>query len=608
MREKNGRIVRHDQSGYQMIRNHRALLTGKPAAASREHGRSGVPASIWSVRRAAVEEFLLRPQPLRLLLCMSFAAAMLFCVGVFNIGFLTGASAYWQEPRGLVGNSWADISTGLSGYYYFVRDGWTLPLFQTTKLGAPNAVNIIFTDSIPIVAVFGRLLYQATGLVANPFGVWAALCIIASALSMTALVATVGERSIAAAIAATIAGLCMPALLQRWGHMSLMAQWEVVLALVLYFRSRSGRPTFGLAAASLLLAVLALWTHSYLFVMVVGIIAAAYAQAIIDRRLRLPEAVLTAAVFGTVLSGFVLLSGHLSNRGSLAAVGFGGFSMNLMSPFIPQLSGLFPAMRQLIVDGTGGQYEGFSYFGAGVLFLGFLALLRLPPTALRAWRGHAGLIIMLAAFAAFAVSNQIYVGIWHIAAIPLPDPVLTLASMFRSSGRFFWPCLYLLTAIAIAALPSLWGRAACWLLLLGSVLQLADTAPVRSALAARIAEPAPALLSDSDWAHAIRRHDFLRVVPPYGCGGQHADEIAIELQLLASRENVATNTVYATRYQTECAPPRANSFGPGELRVYLLSSGAAMTANAHCAASGALAVCSERLAAPDLTALTIAKP
>ncbi|HYU11231.1 MAG TPA: hypothetical protein VEK82_01555, partial [Stellaceae bacterium] len=139
---------------------------------------------------------------------MSLAGALAFCFCMFDIGFLLGTSPYWQAPRGLVGNSWADISTALSGYNYFVRDSWTLPLFQTSKLGAPDAVNIIFTDSIPIVAIFGRLLYRATSLLVNPYGVWTAICFVASALEMTALVAMLGQRGIATAIAATVAGLC----------------------------------------------------------------------------------------------------------------------------------------------------------------------------------------------------------------------------------------------------------------------------------------------------------------------------------------------------------------------------------------------------------------
>jgi hypothetical protein len=595
----------------QLTRSCGAFLTRHATAAPHAERRRFGLAWAWSALRPAIEEFMLRPRPLSLLLCLSLAGAAAFSFCVFDIGFLLGTSPYWQAPRGLLGNSWADISTALSGYNYFVRDAWTLPLFQTSKLGAPDSVNIIFTDSIPIVAIFGRLLYRATGLLVNPYGVWTALCFVGSALGMTALVFMRGQRGLAAALTATASGLCMPALLQRWGHMSLMAQWEVVFALIIYFRSHSGRPTTNLAALALLLAVFALWTHSYLFVMVVGILAAALTQAVVDRRLGISRAVSTAALFAIALPGLVLISGHLSNKDSLAAVGFGGYSMNLISPFIPQLSGLFPAMREIIVDGTSGQYEGFSYFGAGILFLGFLALLRARRPALRAWQSHACLIGVLVAFTAFAVSNEIYVGTSHIVTIPLPEPILTIGSMFRSSGRFFWPCLYLLTAITIAVIPSLWGRAGCWLLLLAMVIQLLDTGPVRSALAARISEPAVMPLSETRWADAIRRHEFLRVVPPYGCLPERLPaEIAIELELLASRENVPTNTVYATRHQASCTSPAAGPLTREELQVYVLSDRQAKTppTTVACATSATLAVCSGKLAPSDLAALAGLKP
>jgi len=85
----------------------------------------------------------------------------------------------------------------------------------------PNPVAVVFTDSIPIVAMCGRLLYRATGLTPNLYGAWTALCFGASALSMTGLVVALGQRGIAPAILAAACAVCMPALLGRWGHMSL---------------------------------------------------------------------------------------------------------------------------------------------------------------------------------------------------------------------------------------------------------------------------------------------------------------------------------------------------------------------------------------------------
>jgi hypothetical protein len=556
--------------------------------------------------------FLLRPRPLSLVLFCSFACAVAFCLHVFSVGFLLGTSTYWQAPRGLVIGSWADMSTSISGYYFFIRDTWTLPLFQTAKLGVPHPVNIIFTDSIPIVAVCGRLLYQATGLVVNPFGAWTALCVTASALSMTGLVAVLGQRGLAAALMATISGLCMPALLARWGHLAQMAQWEITVALIIYFCARWPRRPRSLIVSALALAAVAVWTQAYLSVMVVGILAAAFAQAITDRRLRLPQAATIVALFAIVLAGLMLISGYFSNRNPVAGDGFGIYSMNLLSPVIPQFSALFPSLGG--VDGTGGQYEGFSYLGAGILLLVIMTLPWLCRAIAGAWAGHAWLLALMVGLVLFSLSNEIYVGNWHVLSIPLPGPILAMASIFRSSGRFIWPCLYLLTAAVIVAAPSLWGRAGGWLLVVAAITQFADTAPLQSVLAARTAEAAATPLAETQWADAIRQHDLVRVVPSLRCLSDAdglAGQTAIELQLLASREDVATNTVYAARHQEDCPAPAAGPLAPRELRVYLLSAphaGPPADIAAACAAASTIAVCSRRLGASELAALVAAAP
>ena len=558
---------------------------------------------------ARASDFLLCPRPLALLLCGSAVCAAAFCFLLFSPQFLAGTSVYWQAPRGLVHNSWADISTAISGYDYFVKDAWTLPLFQTTKLGVPHPANVIFTDSIPIVAMFGRLLYRVTGLTANPYGAWTALCFVASAVSMTCLVAIRGQRGIAAAIAATAAGLCMPALLERWGHMSLMAQWEIPLAFIIYFRSLSRTAGPRLIAAALSLTALALWTHTYLFVIVAGIVGAALLQAVIDRRLRLPAAMATIALFAVSIGFLIAISGYFSTGDSLDADGFGSYSLNLLSPVFPQFSALFPVLGNAMVDATGLQYEGFSYLGAGVLLLVVMTLPGLGRTIAASWRRHACMIAMLAAFALFAMSNVVYVGLWHVVTVPLPTAVLTFAGMFRASGRFVWPCMYLLTAAAIVAAPLRWGRTGGWLLLAAAVLQFVDTCPLQSALAARTSVAAHVPLAQAPWMDAISRHAMVRVVPPFGClvdpRGQAA-QTAIELQVLASRSGVATNTVYAARHQEHCTALQPASLPANELQVYLLSAlppAEASRSKPECARSRSLMICSRLLDSSHLAAL-----
>ena len=71
--------------------------------------------------------------------------------------------------------------------------------------------------------------------------------------------------------------------------------------------------------------------------------------------------------------------GFIGTGASLSAQGFGDYSMNLLSPIVPQRSGLFKSMNA-IIDSTGGQYEGFNYFGFGGLLIIAVAfvIIRLP--------------------------------------------------------------------------------------------------------------------------------------------------------------------------------------------------------------------------------------
>ena len=518
---------------------------------------------------------LMAERPLRLLLVFSFAAGAAYCVWQFDVGFLLGDSPYWENPRGIVGNGWADMPTALSGYVFFQHDSWQLPLFHVTKLGAPAGVNIIFTDSIPWVALAGRLALRATGAPVNLYGAWTALCFVASGAALTGLVAALGQRNLAAAAMATVTGLTMPALLARWGHMSLMAQFEVPLALIFYLRNRNSRAplrTFGEACA---LSLMALWTQAYLFAMVTGIILATIAQALSNCTLEWRDAV--AGLFGVaaLISAAIALSGYLSPHGDLAANGFGYYSMNVLSPVVPQASGLAGALRGYILDATRGQYEGFSYLGGGVLLLVLTTFVRQLTTLRAGFSRNPWLLVLLVGFTLFALSNIVYFGPWKILELPLSARLAVLASMFRSSGRFFWPAMYALTALAIAAAIPLYGRRGVLLILVATLLQWIDTAPLRETFAGRTRTPEKPHIDLAAWRTAIGKHRFVRVLPEYSCLAKPRSwnqEAAVEIELAAAFADRPVNSVYAARFEADCAaeqaavPPAPSA---GELTVYL---------------------------------------
>ncbi len=583
---------------------HPSLAAGAPA-------ERAVPVAPVAPSVPALWRLLDAPQRLPTLLLLSVLASALYCATMFDPAFLAGTSPFWSDPHGVIPGSWADMATALSGYGYFIRDAWRLPLFQVSGLGAPGGVNIIYTDSTPLVALLGRVVFRMTGRAVNLFGAWTALCFLANGASMTLLADRLGARTLPAALAATAFGLCAPALLLRWGHTTLMAQFEVVLALALYVDvARAGRPlrrwlwSFPLCAA-------ALWTHAYLFAMVAPIVAVALVQPLADGRLRPWPAIAAASALAALLALMLVASGYLS-AGPLSAEGFGILSANLLSPAYPDVGVLGALLHLPDVDATGGQDEGRCYLGAGALLL--LACTSRPfANRLRSrLRRHPCLALLLLAFAAFAASDQVFLGHLHLLHVPLPGMVLTLAGTFRASGRFVWPAMYLAMALGVAgcATRSRGRPAGALLLLLAASLQLLDTGPLRERMvqAIRVSDPLP--IDAAAWEAAIPRHDLVRVLPSHGClraGTAPFLRTIMQVQLIAGRFGVPTNSVYVARGDADCAPATQLP-APGELTLVWLSHAAAPPPGATCDTGRGVAICSARLDRAGRRALLPAAP
>lgn len=531
-------------------------------------------------------------------------------LALFSWPVLLGIAPYWDHPRGIVPGSWADMVIALSGYEAFVRDGWRWPLFEVQGLGAPFGANVVFTDSIPLLLLAGRLLFRVTGEVVPLFGPWSGLCIVAMALASTRLVRALGARDPLPGVAAAIIGISMPVLLARWGHLALMGQAILPLALTQYVRLRADpRPDPPrLLARTVGLCLLALLIHPYLFLMVGGIALATIAQAALDRRLS-PRALAgcLAGLVGIVVA-VVASMGHLSGGGPVAAAGFGYYSMNLLSPIVPQGSGLMPPSHRGVLDATGGQYEGLAYLGAGLLLLSVLALAPLRRHRSDLVRRHACLLGVLAGFVLVALSHEIHVGPLHLVSLPLPDFLLGLAGIVRASGRFMWPAIYLLAAVAIVLVAGRPRGAA--ILAFAAMLQWIDAGPRRAMIVASVAAPAPAPLDGRAWAAVLAGIDRVAVDPPFAClretdeGAEWAAEAATQIQLMAARAGVATNTLNAARLRRLCDP--ATPDGRTLLVRFRLGAGETQGAS-HCRHDDRMMVCSEALAPELLETLLTAR-
>ena len=250
----------------------------------------------------------------------------------------------------------------------------------------------------------------------------------------------------------------------------------------------------------------------------------------------------------------IILGGQFGGGGGVPFdSGYGRFSMNLLSPIVPQNSGLFPWIGGVIDADY--QYEGFNYLGVGLL----LATLLMMPAEVgwlrrNMWR-HISLLVACAALTGFAISHRVYAGHWLLLELPVPHYIAYALGTFRSSGRFFWLVGYAQMAIVLI-LGFRRPQPVIALCLVGAaILQLFDVQPLRKQIVASIAAgPGTEELERTVVAHLVAVARHVEIVPSFQCNlsrdqqqKRRVERANLQLMLAMARINRPTNTVDSAR-------------------------------------------------------------
>lgn len=512
------------------------------------------------------------PNRVQLILTYALAAALglAVCFGIYDVSFVLGTSPFWQAPH-------ADQMQALTGWYGFAHDAWRFPLFDVKTLRYPQGANIIFTDSIPLLALLAKPFVPLLPAGFHYFGWWFALCFALQSVAAVALLREWGARDWLALTAGALIALSMPAWLIRHNHMALCGHFLPLFGILLYARTQKAVSAGRIVAAWVALAVASLLIHIYLLAMVMALLAAAVAQRAWNRRsqLRVEWPLLLAiplVAAGSVL-GMAFLSGHFRGEAVQdASKGFGTYSMNLLQPWYPQAALQLP-LPLPVFDATGGQYEGFNYLGAGALLLIVIALAAARAQWKPALRRNGFLLLALALLALFALSNRVYWGDTAVLKYRVPRVIEKPVEVFRSSGRFFWPAGYAL-ALGSLALVARERRQRRWLaavLVAAPLLQWMDASPARDFPYKDTRLIETAVLPMAIWQPVIARHSLVRVFPSFFCGPAENHRLSQELQLLSARAGVPISTVFMARQVDDCAAERAlvDTLEPGESELVL---------------------------------------
>jgi hypothetical protein len=434
-------------------------------------------------------------------------------LGVFT--FLISFDPRLADPANFGWMMDGDAIWHFLGWHFFRYADWSWPLGTIASLsGGAEGGSIVYTDSIPLLALLLKPLSSFIPAVIQYHGAWTLICYALQGWFAWRIVAPRVQHPW---LRLEVVGiLCLSPILLVYSRQGLGAHWLVLAGLWLCLRPELHRHLRNWSV----LTALAVLVHAYLAAMVFALFLADLTQRrLATGQLDTRGAALSFAGVSAVAGVTAWAAGYFVVGEHVVANGFGTWSLNPLGLFLPHTPhpfGFFLPQHAL----AQGQLEGFSDLGVGVLVL-------LPVWALLlARRGLAGLprrhLPLTAAallLTLFALSNRITLGPWDVLGYPLPESLLALASTFRASARMVWPAYYLIClGVLLLVARRLPVRTALPLLALALALQGAETwhaaREIRSAYFEPVAKRWSQPFRSPFWQQASATRADLLLVPP----------------------------------------------------------------------------------------------
>lgn len=403
------------------------------------------------------------------------------------------------------------------------------PFGLNGNYGEALGASVVYSDSLPLLAF---LFKPVANLLPSDFqymGFWFLACFILQALFAWRLIRRFSDSTAVAALGTALVTLSAPMLWRMTGHEALVGQWIILAALNIYFDAQRKWLKW-----TVLLGV-AVLVHAYLFAMAAAVWALDIGMRLRNERARL----LAGAAVTLAVVGFLMWFAGYFLGGSVATNGFGYFRANLFTFFNPiGLSSSFFA-----TGAHGGDYEGMSYLGLGNIAVLTFALYALASRTVREQinpRVLWPLVALAAVLFAYAMSNHILAGNHELLSYRLPKFTQKITGVFRCSGRFAWPVMYLVELGALFLLVRRFPRGVVIALLSVCVLiQLAEVQKLRSYLHDVWSRPPHEFRSDF-WKSVPQQYRRVAIVPPIG-------QSIVPITIFALRHGMSINDVDRAR-------------------------------------------------------------
>jgi len=399
-------------------------------------------------------------------ICFFFYIFFLFLF-LFGIEFINPVNTLWLYTK-------PDIATAQTGWVFFKNDIWRFPFGSNPNYGHSFGNSIVYSDSIPILAILFKLFFFLIKIDYQYFGLWFLACFYLHFLFSFKLIKLFTKNNYFSFLSANFF-LLSPILLVRFAeHVSYFGHWILLWFLYLLFKYKFN-----------------LGINKILIILTLSVSIALYFTAIISiaifflflfqfflknqKKMKLIKGYLFI-YFVTFL--LMYLIGYFEiNALHAAAGGLGIFNLNLLGIFnsFDNNTNWSFFFKDLNFNQN---IENFNYLGLGyfiLILISFFAYLKNINFFLLKLNEKFTqyLIIILLFLFFFSLSNKIYFGDLLLFEFKLNKYIEGFISIFRATSRFFWLVNYLILTITLVILFCFYKKKILILLTL-LIIQITD--------------------------------------------------------------------------------------------------------------------------------------
>ncbi len=463
-----------------------------------------------------------------------------FIIGVAVFVAVVGPTPLY--PTNIAWLSTGDPATHFLGWQFFRNTEWLFPVGLNPNYGMELSSAIIYSDSIPLLAILSKLFSPVLPETFQYFGIWLLVCFILQSWFGWKLVGLASDSIVIRALGAGFFAFSPPMIWRLYGHFSLVGHFLIVAALYLVLCPTLERRW--LKWGVLLAGTASI--HGYLLAMVGLLWLADLAGRTTNGEQTVRKSLGEFFALLAVIALVCWQVGYFSiEDGGVGGWGYSYYRMNLLSPIDSD------NWSYILKDLPGGEgdYEGFNFLGLGgiaILFLAGQALvngrMKIDVTA----RRRIFLLMALVGLTLFAISDNVGIGSQNF-QIPVNDFLFRIASLFRSSGRMFWPVFYAIIFISIFVIVRVNSKKrAIGILSVALCAQIIDTNQAwngtRRYLMTEPSSEWSTDFKDSFWDDAASRYTNVKWLLP-----AHPSPKYREISSYAVKYGLATGAVYLGR-------------------------------------------------------------